>query len=320
MSVGSRHTSCHQFSQIIAIQRWMSKHAGDLAAATQEEIQARLLRAANVASQDGRLDDTLPDSAALPSSANEGPANQDNVPTTPNVEGSSRRVRRRFTSKKSQSLDSLPATQAMSSGRLPSLQSRSQAASAACAATPLDSPDMGITQPGTQLSDPAMPAAAHDDDNSRVARRLVFDESAPILTQKTVEAMPTSVLLRMAAGENDRLCSVRMSDGAIRWRLQNQSTVMAQSALGEAHALRKWLIKFGSTLHAEGRSEIETALQIMGVESGSTPIPPTRPYHQQLADASLVESYNAASAAEPTQLDVADTWHEPLHNDPFHDL
>eukprot|EP00971_Amphidinium_carterae_P118298 2343870-Amphidinium_carterae.1 len=111
-----------------------------------------------------------------------------------------------------------------------------------------------------------------------------------------------------------------MSDGAVRWRLQNQPMLMAQSALGEAHALRKWLIKFGSTLHEEGRNEIETVLQIMGVESGPTPIPPTRPYYQQLADASLVESYNAASAAEPTQIDVADTWHAPLHKDPFRDL
>eukprot|EP00971_Amphidinium_carterae_P327972 6459599-Amphidinium_carterae.1 len=131
MSVGSRHTSCHQFSQIIAIQRWMSKHAGDLAAATQADIQARLLRAANVASQDGQLDDTLPDSVALPSSANAGTETHAQVPTTPNGDGSSRRVRRRFTSKKSQSLDTLPATEAVSSGRPSSLQSRSQAASAA---------------------------------------------------------------------------------------------------------------------------------------------------------------------------------------------
>eukprot|EP00971_Amphidinium_carterae_P207628 4119989-Amphidinium_carterae.1 len=130
MSVGSCHTSCHQFSQIIAIQRWMSKHAGDLSAATQEEIQARLSRAANAASQDGQLDDTLPDSSALPESANAGTVGNDNVPTTPNVEGSSRRARRRFTSKKSQSLENLQATEAMSSGRHTSHQSRSQAASA----------------------------------------------------------------------------------------------------------------------------------------------------------------------------------------------
>eukprot|EP00971_Amphidinium_carterae_P077120 1523257-Amphidinium_carterae.2 len=92
---------------------------------------------------------------------------------------------------------------------------------------------------------------------------------------------------------------------------------MAQSALGEAHALRKLLIKFGSKLHEEGRSDsdIETALQIMGGESGPTPLPPSRPYYQQLADACLVESYNAASAAEATQIDIADTWH--VGSDPF---
>eukprot|EP00971_Amphidinium_carterae_P348121 6490332-Amphidinium_carterae.1 len=124
-----------------------------------------------------------------------------------------------------------------------------------------------------------------------------------------MEVMPTSVLLRMASEDNDRLCSVRMSDGAIRWRLQSRPQIMAQSALGEAHALRKWLIKFGSLLHAEGRSEIESALQIMGVESGPTPLPPTRPYYRQLVDASLMESYNAASAADVTQPDIADNWH-----------
>eukprot|EP00971_Amphidinium_carterae_P314768 6257004-Amphidinium_carterae.1 len=62
----------------------------------------------------------------------------------------------------------------------------------------------------------------------------------------------------MATGENDRLCSVRMSDGATRWRLQNQPHMMAQSPLGEAHALHKWLIKFESKLHAEGRSELDS--------------------------------------------------------------
>eukprot|EP00971_Amphidinium_carterae_P063768 1262177-Amphidinium_carterae.1 len=119
----------------------------------------------------------------------------------------------------------------------------------------------------------------------------------------------------MASGENDRLCSVRMSDGAIRWRLTNHPLIMTQSALGEAHALCKWLIKFGSKLHEEGRSELESVLQIMGVETGPTPLPPTRPYYQQLADASLMDSHNAASAAEPTQLEVADTWH--VGSDPF---
>eukprot|EP00971_Amphidinium_carterae_P026217 516961-Amphidinium_carterae.1 len=67
-----------------------------------------------------------------------------------------------------------------------------------------------------------------------------------------------------------------MSDGATRWRLQNQPHIMAQSPLGEAHALHKWLIKFGSKLHAEGRSELDSVLQLMGVEDGPTPLPPTR--------------------------------------------
>eukprot|EP00971_Amphidinium_carterae_P335427 6471263-Amphidinium_carterae.1 len=132
MSVGPRHTACHQFSQIIALQRWMTKHAADLAATTQAEIQTRLSRAANLASQDGQLDDTLPDSASLPSLAHAGPSVPDIGPTTPTTESSSHRVRRRYTSKKSQSLDTLPATEVASSGRAEPLRDNSQAASAAC--------------------------------------------------------------------------------------------------------------------------------------------------------------------------------------------
>eukprot|EP00971_Amphidinium_carterae_P348122 6490332-Amphidinium_carterae.2 len=126
MSVGSRHTSCHQFSQIIAIQRWMSKHAVDLAATTQEEIQKRLTRAANSASQDGRLDDTVPDT--LPSSASNIPAAQSQEPTTPQVGDNGRRIRRRYTSKKSQSFDTLPATEVASTGPTESFRNVSQAA------------------------------------------------------------------------------------------------------------------------------------------------------------------------------------------------
>eukprot|EP00971_Amphidinium_carterae_P325311 6455515-Amphidinium_carterae.1 len=203
----------------------------------------------------------------------------------------------------------MPVTEAAASGRAEPLRDDSQAAGAACGATPLDSPEPGAIPSSAPVPAPSGLLAAHADSNSGVARRLVFDEPTVAATQRTVEVMPTSVLLRMVSGENDRLCSVRMSDGAIRWRLQNQPLIMTQSALGEAHALRKWLIKFGSKLHEEGRSELEFVLQLMGVESGPTPLPPTRPYYQQLADASLVDSYNAASAAEPTQLEAADTWH-----------
>eukprot|EP00971_Amphidinium_carterae_P309702 6154661-Amphidinium_carterae.2 len=49
-----------------------------------------------------------------------------------------------------------------------------------------------------------------------------------------------------------------MSDGATRWQLHGRVRLMAQSALGTGHALRKWLVKYGSHLAVEGKCEIET--------------------------------------------------------------
>eukprot|EP00971_Amphidinium_carterae_P345294 6486179-Amphidinium_carterae.1 len=90
----------------------MTNHAEDLTAETQAEIQTRLSRAATSASQDGQLDDTLPDSVTtLSSSAQAEPLVPDLGPITPTAAGSGGKVRRRYTSKKSQSQDTLPATE-----------------------------------------------------------------------------------------------------------------------------------------------------------------------------------------------------------------
>eukprot|EP00971_Amphidinium_carterae_P166663 3302662-Amphidinium_carterae.3 len=138
MSVGPRHTSCHQFSQIIAIQRWMTKHAGDLSAETQADKQTRLERAATTALHAGVLDDTVVDTSAASGSATARALDAHTAPSTPGAEGDNRKVRKRFTSKKSRSLGNLQTPEARGSGQLESSGPSPIAASAACAATPLD--------------------------------------------------------------------------------------------------------------------------------------------------------------------------------------
>eukprot|EP00971_Amphidinium_carterae_P197708 3924118-Amphidinium_carterae.1 len=50
MSIGARHTACHQFSQVIALQRWILRHENELSAPTLEDIRTRLAEAADEAS------------------------------------------------------------------------------------------------------------------------------------------------------------------------------------------------------------------------------------------------------------------------------
>eukprot|EP00971_Amphidinium_carterae_P066761 1322006-Amphidinium_carterae.1 len=109
----------------------------------------------------------------------------------------------------------------------------------------------------------------------------------------------------------ERLCSAHMSDGAVRWQLQGQVRLMAQSSRGCGHALRKWLIKHGPRLAEEGRSEVESVLALLSMEEGPMPMPPLFPHYQQLVNATCVEFHNTAgavpetaSAVPETQLDV----------------
>eukprot|EP00971_Amphidinium_carterae_P137513 2725290-Amphidinium_carterae.1 len=63
MSIGARRTACHQFSQVIALQRWILRHEDELSAPTLEDIRKRLAEAAEEASTQRTINDGQPETA-----------------------------------------------------------------------------------------------------------------------------------------------------------------------------------------------------------------------------------------------------------------
>eukprot|EP00971_Amphidinium_carterae_P352557 6492649-Amphidinium_carterae.4 len=205
MSIGARHTACHQFSQIFAVQRWLSRHDNELTAETLEDIRTRLEVAATEASEQRTIDDARSDIAqsSLAPTQPEGP---DTAVTTPPP------VRRRLPARKgsANSLDSQPElallTQAASAAVTEQASGSVRAHDAASAAS-ASSTAHGLGSGGSQV-------VPHATDT--VARTLSFDDTAPTHTQRTVHDLPTSILVQLRDQTTERLCSAIMSDGATR--------------------------------------------------------------------------------------------------------
>eukprot|EP00971_Amphidinium_carterae_P096109 1901829-Amphidinium_carterae.4 len=106
-----------------------------------------------------------------------------------------------------------------------------------------------------------------------VALTLSFDDTGANHTQRTVDQLPTSIVVMLADNTTDRLCSAKMSDGSTHWQLHWHTRLIAQSALGTGHALRKWLVKHRSHLTQEGIIEVESVLALLQLDEGPTPFP-----------------------------------------------